>query len=61
MDIILQDEIRNAARILGRMRSEKKAKASRDNGKLGGRGKKRNRDVLPSFNKSKLMEDIDEF
>ena len=45
MDIIVQEEVRNAARVLGRMRSEKKARTSRENGKLGGRGKKRAKNV----------------
>lgn len=32
------EEIRKAAAILGSIKSEKKAKASKQNGKLGGRG-----------------------
>lgn len=35
-------EIKKAAAILGRIKTPKKAKSSRENGKKGGRPKKRN-------------------
>ena len=42
--MLLIHEAREAARRLGRIRSERKARASRENGKLGGRGRKRGKE-----------------
>jgi hypothetical protein len=42
----MSDPISEAARIMGRIRSDKKAKASRENGKKGGRPRKKREETF---------------